>query len=237
MSLYWLLFLIPVILLIILLSPLQINIQGKKWGKDDRLDIGIHFLWGLIHFDLDIPKLIIRRNQLKVEGEVERDNRKPLIDKEKQFKFSISEFLSFLNYIIEKKNEILKLLSKVTKITKRGFKLTKFDLELEYGVEDAALTGILYGFIWQGISGLIFVLNKGVKFNCKPNVKIYPDFNRNLFKTELNCIFRTRVGYIIITSMFFLTMILKYKISTGLGGGKGVRTSNTRVNENGNGKY
>ncbi|SES62226.1 DUF2953 domain-containing protein [Anaerobranca gottschalkii] len=237
MSLYWLFFLLPLILLIILLSPLEINIQGKKRGKDDRLDIGIHFLWGLIHFDLDIPKIHTKRNVLKIEGEVERDKGKPFIDKEKNFILSFSEFLSFLNYIIEKKKEISKLLTKVTKITKRGLKLTKFDLELEYGVEDAALTGVLYGFIWQGISVLIFLLNKTVKINCQPNIKIYPDFNRNLFKTELNCIFRTRVGYIIITSMFFLTMVLKYKISKGLGGGKSVRTSNSRINENGNGKY
>ncbi|QNO16219.1 DUF2953 domain-containing protein [Alkalicella caledoniensis] len=234
-SVYW--FIPPVLWLIVMVSPVTLNVQVKKRGKDERIDVGVRLFWGLIHFDLDVPKILFRKNSIQAETELEQSHKKPYVDKKIKFPLNFKLFLEMVCELIVKKNEILKKLKLFQKISKRIVKLEYFNWETEYGLDDAALTGVVYGFIWQGKSALLFIMNKMMKFKCKPKIKLFPEFNRYVFKTELNCIFKLRVGYIIIISMFFLTMVLKYKISKKLGGGKGVRASNSRVNENGNGKH
>ena len=231
---YWLL--IPAsIWIIVLISPVVLNVQIKKRGKDERYDLGIHLLWGLINFDLDIPKLIFNKKKIEIEAEVERPHKEPMIDQ--KVNLSMELVLKVLSEIVEKRKSIIKRLSKFSKITRRIVRLEKFYWEIEYGVDDAALTGMLYGFLWQGISAFLAILGRAVSIRSRPKIKIYPEFNRYIFKTEMNCIFRLRVGYIIIISMFFLTMVIKYRLLQKLGGVKGVRASNSRINENSNGKH
>ena len=236
-SLYWLLLIPAALWLLFIVSPVILNVQLKKRGNDERIDIGVNMLWGIIRFDLDIPKLLLKKNKVEVETELEKSHKKPFFDKNIDLKMTPKLAMELLCEIAIRKKEILKKLRFFQSITKRGLKLQHFYWETEYGLDDAALTGVLYGFIWQGKSALLFILNKTMQIKCKPKIKIFPEFNRYLFKTELNCIFKVRVGYIIIISMVFLTMIIKYKISNKLGGGKGVRTSNSRANENSNGKH
>lgn len=234
MSWSWLL-LPAVIWIIVLTSPVVLNVQIKKRGKDERYDLGIHLLWGLINFDLDIPKIIYNKKKIELEAEIEKPHKKPVIDQ--KVNLSMELVLKILAELVKKRKDIIKRLSKFSKVTRRIIRLEKFEWEIEYGVDDAALTGMLYGFIWQGISVMLAILGKAVNIKSRPKIKIYPEFNRNIFKTEMNCIFRLRVGYIIIISMFFLTMVLKYRLLQKLGGVKGVRASNSRVNENSNGKH
>ncbi len=236
LSWYWFLLPIP-IWLMVGLSPVELNIQIKKRGNDERIDVGVHLFWRLINFDLDIPKIITKKGKIEVEAEVEKPHRKPIIDKNKGFTLSFKMFLEGLCELIVKKDYILKKIKQFQKITKRIVKLDKFEWETEYGVDDAALTGTLYGLVWQLKSTVLFLLNRTVKFRCNPSIKVYPEFNRFVFKTQLNCILKLRLGYIILIGMFFSTMVIKYKISKKLGGGKSVRSSNSRTNENSNGKH
>lgn len=231
---YWLL--VPAsIWVLVLISPVVLNIQIKKRGKDERYDLGIHLLWGLINFDLDIPKIILNKKKVELEAEVEKSHKEPFI--EQKINISMEIILKILSKIMEKRKDILRNINKFSKITRRIIRLEKFYWEIEYGVDDAALTGMLYGFIWQGVSVVLAILGRVVSIRSRPKIKIYPEFNRYIFKTEINCIFRLRVGYIIIISMFFLTMVIKYRLLQKLGGVKGVRASNSRIDENSNGKH
>ncbi|HHV62195.1 MAG TPA: DUF2953 domain-containing protein [Firmicutes bacterium] len=74
-----------------------------------------------------------------------------------------------------------------------------FEISLDVGTGDAALTGMLVGSLWAAASPAIFSLTKFVRFrNKKPRISIRPDFSARRLDVRFRCILGINVGYIIL---------------------------------------
>ena len=72
----------------------------------------------------------------------------------------------------------------------------KTEIKIDYGTDDPADTGILYGIIWAAIGNLYQIFNHYLVFDF-PNVEINPDFENQLFEIEFYGIIKIRLVHII----------------------------------------
>ncbi len=72
------------------------------------------------------------------------------------------------------------------------------ELKLRYGLGDAAITGMVAGIFWGGITGGFALIRNRCIFLSRPVVRIVPVFApATMIDVDFVCIFRIRLGYII----------------------------------------
>lgn len=107
---------------------------------------------------------------------------------------------------------INKILSKLSKGPLRPS--IKLDMDINYGLEDAAVTGLLYG-LFQSVFSLMYnVLNlyfKVKKFTPRAN----PTFNKNIFNLEIKSIITINLANIIYIKIATLKMFSKQSSCDG----------------------
>lgn len=62
-----------------------------------------------------------------------------------------------------------------------------FNLDFQYGLDDAAQTAILYGLLWNAFPVIQYLVSAIFKIK-KLNVNIIPRYNEELVKLDLHCI-------------------------------------------------
>jgi hypothetical protein len=79
------------------------------------------------------------------------------------------------------------------------------------GTDDACLTAISAGLACA-IAGMIVSVVTNISEECKKNISIIPDFSGNRFNLNLYCILKTKIAYIIVAGLKYLTYLLMRKI-------------------------
>ncbi|MBE7011465.1 MAG: DUF2953 domain-containing protein [Ruminococcaceae bacterium] len=140
----------------------------------------------------------------------------------KDDKFTVKATNGFIRYTFKQKEKTQKQEEAVTKdsiekdIEKKKTKLThkksflwsflremrykieikKVKIKVDYGTDDPADTGVLYGVIWAAIGNIYQVFNQYFVFDF-PETEINPDFENKLFKIEFYGIIKVRIVHII----------------------------------------
>ncbi|WP_353892320.1 DUF2953 domain-containing protein [Proteinivorax hydrogeniformans] len=219
------------IYLIIFISPVRLHILIKHGAKEKDVVLGVRLLWGLIRYNIDIPKLVYKDKKVELEAEFEKAKKKPFFDIHKKVGLKKEVLALVLN---ERKN-FKKISSNIMKYSKKWVRVLELEWKTTYGTTDAADTGLLYGVLWQVKITMVGVVGKVAKLG-KPAISIVPKFNKTVFSTKLNCIITFPLGYIITVGIYLLFFLIKTKIKY-LRGVNFVRSSNSRVNENRYGKH
>ena len=188
---------ILVVFLVILLWPLYIVIDFRR-KESNEINIQLIALKGLIKYKIDNEKFIQRYKRRKKN------------DGEKEFK--IKRYLKYYN-------QYKKVISFVWK---RG-EIKKIHWITDIGSKDAALTGIYTGLFWAIKNSILSILINKREID-DIYINIYPYFNKSKFETRFNCIIKSNLVYIIIISLYGLS--IKKVVN------KNGRTSYRRANEN-----
>jgi hypothetical protein len=106
---------------------------------------------------------------------------------------------------IDKFKKILGVIDPILKINPKS-KLN-IDINISYGLDDAAATAILYGVLNSLIPQLFTVISNFFRLE-KREVSITPDFNKTDLKVEVNCII-----YISFAKLIYVIVILIIKTS------------------------
>ncbi|SHJ48315.1 DUF2953 domain-containing protein [Paramaledivibacter caminithermalis] len=194
---------IIILMTLILISSVKVNIIALKENDDNKAVIKISFLYGLIRFKKELDFMgITKKNKEYDEG----------VDTDLELKMkndSWTEHKGYTDYVnirkmIEKTIEILKTYKNIIRYLIDRINFRTLLWKTEVGFEDAALTGITSGIINIFKSNLFTMLNSSKKKPEKIHLKILPNFNKHVLKTDLNCIFTMRIGYIIIVGLKYL---------------------------------
>ncbi|MCR2042645.1 DUF2953 domain-containing protein [Anaerosalibacter massiliensis] len=188
---------ILVVFLVILLWPLYIVIDFRR-KESNEINIQLIALKGLIKYKIDNEKIIQRYKRRKKN------------DGEKEFK--IKRYLKYYN-------QYKKVISF---FWKRG-EIKKIHWITDIGSKDAALTGIYTGLFWAIKNSVLSILINKREID-DIYINIYPYFNKSKFETRFNCIIKSNLVYIIIISLYGLS--IKKVVN------KNGRTSYRRANEN-----
>lgn len=85
-----------------------------------------------------------------------------------------------------------------------------FIWETEVGFTDYALTGVATGLLWAGKAAVLGYLFRFIQMGSQNmRVHVTPVFGKQHWKSSINCIFTTRLGYIIIVLSYYLLWLIK----------------------------
>lgn len=215
-------FILVIMLIMLYYSDLKLRIQYKKTYDCNIITIHLSGLYGIIRYRIKLPPKDLLCKMQKYVAKLER---RKIIKKEIKFikPETIDEIIDVIqkykqNYLL-KKNAIFYILKKMS--------FHDLSLYIKYGLFDAYITGILYGFIY---SVLIYIVTF-IKAYCDLNLRkidIKPIFNEYIFEMEFNCIITIKVGDIITG----LKKFLKSSEGSDMDG-----TNYRRSYENNYGKY
>ena len=176
------------IFVILLLSEIQIEIKNLKIGNKEEKKGRIKYKYEVkitLYFLEKIPILWFRLNDKKIRR----------ISKSKQLeKIDLKA--------IEKNVRFNKETIQIIKNIK--IKISKLNLRIDLGTEDAIVTSYLIAFI-AGVIGIILphVVQKNKINNCKYIVNpIYQ--NRNIYHVNLDSIISIKIVHIIYSMLFFI---------------------------------
>ncbi|HEX3048066.1 MAG TPA: DUF2953 domain-containing protein [Bacillota bacterium] len=77
----------------------------------------------------------------------------------------------------------------------------RFHWSTQFGTGNPASTALGYGALWSLKAGIGGYLNEKIKFKNPPRLVVVPDFIVAKWDTVFDCIFRIKLGYIIIAAL------------------------------------
>lgn len=194
-------------LVTIFIIPIHIKIAFKRKNWDDKVNIRITLLKGLIKFNYEIPYLdLIVNNKgpfLKIKEKlVEKNTEKNLL--KKKGIISLENIIQVYNKIKRYKYIFIEILEYI--LRKTDFRSLVWSSKI--GLGDAALTGIVYGSIWMAMSTLLGIImnHKNIK---ELRVEICPEFNENILEIDFFCIIKLKIVHIIIAGLKGMKVFVK----------------------------
>lgn len=183
---YWiLLLLMGIIILIVLLIFSSITVR-IIYSRDPYLqDFSAAFY---LLKKIKIYRKKITADDRYVETKIHQNKEEFYIEKfEKGIEIILKSFdiLRIYNHFFKEVNERIR----------KGLRIEKFLLITDIGTGDAATTGLLCGFIWAFLGNLR--VYGEVYFPEKIEFLVYPDFQKKVFKINIDCIFVVKTVHII----------------------------------------
>lgn len=196
----------------VLSSHIKIQFRYFREQEDDTISLEF-FLWGFINYRIEIPVLTLQHKlsgiSLTTRTELESggDNSRELMGK--PGKFSI-ESLQDVICIFNKWGPVVVEMKETVNYLLRNIKMTRLEWCTTIGTGDAAATGLMTGLLYLIKGGIISVFyNNLAKAASHPKIKVEPNFRKQQFSTSINCIFKIRLGNIIITGIKVAMKIVK----------------------------
>lgn len=122
-----------------------------------------------------------------------------VIDKEEEFeeKYRIMKLvINFIRKVLDdKNNDIIYIL----KYAKKTISVKKLDIALDYGFDDAALTGITGGIIWTLISGVSGFVGRFIDIKKFTNIAVKPYYTEKILDFKLELVFSVRILHLLKT--------------------------------------
>lgn len=200
------LLLLFLLFLLIIFTKLTVTLDLNHIGDNDQFKIKFRAWFGLLRYtiniplvkiDKDEPKLIVKQEQKM--GSEKADNKV----KETEDKVTPEDALNGLSDIKEITQHIVGL-HKIIRKFLRKIRIKKLEWHSQFGIGDAAHTGLLTGAAWTIKGGVIGLLSQYMKLQTTPVVTITPEFNQFCSRTKLQCIFQFRIGQAILAGIQFI---------------------------------
>ena len=200
------LLLLSLLFLLIIFTKLTVTLDLNHIGDNDQFKIKFRAWFGLLRYtiniplvkiDKDEPKLIVKQEQKM--GSEKADNKV----KEIEDKVTPEDALNGLSDIKEITQHIVGM-HKIIRKFLRKIRIKKLEWHSQFGIGDAAHTGLLTGAAWAIKGGVIGLLSQYMKLQTTPVVTITPEFNQFCSRTILKCIFQFRIGQAILAGIQFI---------------------------------
>lgn len=198
--------------MIIIFSPIKIQIQVHKQGKNDEVIIDFWFLYQLFHLRKMIPMIAIEsihegtkfKTETKVSMVSELEPKKDRLTPEKVTHWN-KQYHRFLKHVTDFYEVMKRFLSHVH--------IDKLYWQSQVGTGEAMETGLLTGVVWSIKGSILGIISKYIILTKDPILVVEPNFQQRVFRTNFECIISFRLGHVILTGIRIILKFLK-------GGGK-----------------
>ncbi len=190
---WWALGIIVALLILLLITPIRLDVTYWHNGDDDQLTIKIT-VWKVISKTIEVPVIAIDKESpsLVFKEEVKgAGGDKEYIRKETP------------NELVEQVRELNRWLQQIVglhRIARRFLKHVKvkrFNWSSSLGAGDASTTGWLSGLIWSIKGSMAGLLSSYLTLKCIPELKVDPIFQGWASKTHLECMVTLQLGHAI----------------------------------------
>ena len=191
-----------VVLLILLMVPKATVIANLKKPKGEKTETSAYiYIWGGI-IKLDLLASTRKKKALIEAGEIAEIS---LLEKLKAYYGNLPEFMP----------EYRRWAGRVRKTVLAK----KLYVNLQFGLGDAAKTGMATGEIWAAIYGIIAFVSNIIRIT-EPKIQVTPNYNELMCDAEAECIIKARLYNFLIVDILWnkLFKIKENKINNKKGG-------------------
>lgn len=193
---YFLYILAAIVFLLALfaLIPITAEINYEYINKAQKLTLVIK-LFKLIKIKIPVN---LKKEEKKAEKEAEKEVKKADIS----FKKAKNLFFSIKSAFSDSKNDIYKILIYL----KKNIVINHILFEMEYGLSNAAKTGIANGVIWAAATGALSAVDNISEIKSS-KLNIYPVFDRQCFNVRFSGILTFKIVHIITVGIKILKLV------------------------------
>lgn len=135
-------------------------------------------------------ELTIKAGRLKLFSTADKKKpQKPKPKKEIKLEHIKTALIEARDVYKQEKYEIISLL----KESSRMFDYKVFNVSVNFGFGDAAVTGIANGVVWSGITGMVTLLKRYIDIENKTNIAVYPNYTQACFDVDSCLVLETRI--------------------------------------------
>jgi len=203
-------------MVVFLFFKINISIKFCRTSETYQFAITVSLLKGLLKItfpfttkDHRFCKVIVKFLRKFKIVRVEKEQKK------KEDTFSFSKLKSTTEIIHEQYAMFKQVFSKVRNYLKRRLVCNQLTFYLDFGLGDAALTGISSGIVWGTVYNMVAIINSSCILK-KTDINIHPDFNESKANIDLCCIFTFRIVHIIIIFGIFLFSYFKLLLNNNI---------------------
>ena len=188
-----------------LFSKVKVSVNFERKENQDKGEVIVRGLGGLLHYKLSIPTLDFKSvdSGVKVESKQESATKK---EKEETF-------ISFekIHYWYENYEELLYRIQSFHE-TVRGFMshihCEKWIWKTIVGTGDAAEAGIITGLVWGVKTNVLGFISHYIQWDQKPSLEVLPVFQQSVLQTSFESQFSFSIGSAI---RFFVLMWVRMR--------------------------
>jgi hypothetical protein len=207
----WVIGAVVVGFIILLSSSMKCRLTLIRRHADDEIVFDIHAMYGLVKKRLAIPvlKLSHMLDALEVTSEVVNKSSHQLEKGIKQkitldkIKLAYTNFQELLEHCFQFNKWLLDTL--------RHVRCTKLYWKTNVGLGDAAETAMATGIVWGLKSSLLGFLFQFIQLKTRPQLLVVPQYNEYAFASEIICLAKVRLFYILVAGIRLLFRILRVK--------------------------
>lgn len=209
--------------------PVDFRIYYRKIGAEDTLILDMVFIKGLVRRRKVLSPLggsdqksektfgrwfFMRKRQIKqkpkpestpeAEAQPEGDTISSMGKSLEDFQEFLKRYQDFglgitlLSYFLPAQYHHWLLVT--PELERRGY-FQKFNWSTQYGTGNPVSTALGYGALWGVKAGIGAYFQGKIKFKNPPRLEVIPDFLAAKWDTIFDCIFRIKLGYIIIAAV------------------------------------
>ncbi len=182
------------IIVFILFFKIDISIEYLRKNENDKLVIGL--FKKLIKIDIPFVDVEKKEGFWGIKFLRRFRTKKDKDDGRKESNITFSQMRKQFEEVKEYYHMYQTTFNRVYKYLKRKIGCTNFTLHLNFGLGDAAITGVTTGLLWGTLYNILSVLSYIIDFK-KTDIKINPDFNDAKIDIVFKSIFTIRIVHII----------------------------------------
>ena len=194
-----------ILLLLSLAIKAEVDFRYRRIEEKDHIDIHLSALYGLWHTQYQIPTIQLeweKGPQLEVEQVAEGKGGKRQATTKARFRYIRRGLLSRLWLNVP---QLLQYLKRVKNQFYRGIHCRAINWRIEIGYKDASQTAIAAGAFWTMFGFALSHLYQQVTVEVsRPALVVVPQFKKEGFLCDIQCIFHLRIGHIIFVGINLL---------------------------------
>jgi len=198
---------VAILLLLSLALKAEVDFRYRRIEEEDHIDIHFSAFHGLWHIQYQIPTLQLeweKGPQLEIEQAAIGKAGKREATTKARFRYLRR---GWLTRFWQKAPRLLRYLKRVKRQFYRGIHCKGINWRIEIGYQDASQTAIAAGAFWTMFSFALTHLYQQVTVEVPaPALVVVPQFKKEGFLCDLQCIFQLRIGHIIFGGINLLRM-------------------------------
>lgn len=183
-----------ILILALIILILSLNLKVITEYKDKKFYLEIYFGGIKLSGGKVKEKKENKPDKLKKTGETEKE------------KIDLDTVKKYINIF----SELFSDIKKIFKYFRRKIKSDVFEIDLTFGMLDAAETGIATGVIWAAIGSFYPIIDSIIAID-EPVINVNPKFNCEYFNLEYKGVYKLKLFHIIYIGISALKLFLKYK--------------------------
>lgn len=198
-----------VLLILFLLSRIRFYIEYKRRGEDDIIVITVEYLKLKKQFEISLVDIAMYDEELgfkfvsNIFRKKEKNDDEGFID----LKTIIRKIKRIRRFYKLYKN----IFDDILNFFNKKIQYEDIDIKLEEGTGNPSHTAIIAGILYSIVYSIYGWVSFG-KTIKKHSINIIPDFKKQIFKINISCIFKIRIGNIIYVGTRILLLLVVHSL-------------------------